>query len=118
MEHTAIRSMRQRPVAHDRTYLTLLAAACLIVAAVPAHAAQVTLRNATWRPHVTIEIRVGSSQNCQQNNARPSQNIGFGRSITLQGSIVCVRREIDPANPTGSWAEWTIYEGDIVDDIQ
>ena len=97
--------------------LRILLTVSFIAAAVPASAASVTLRNSTWRPNVTIEVRVGPHQKCDDDPARPPQTVAFGRSITLNGRVICVRRDIDPANPTGTWGEWTIYEADIVDDI-
>ena len=98
-------------------HLRILLTVSLIAAAVPASAASVTLRNSTWRPNVTIEVRVGPHQKCDDDPARPPQTVAFGRSVTLNGRVICVRRDIDPANPTGTWGEWTIYEADIVDDI-
>ena len=98
-------------------HLKALSAVSLIAAAVPAHAASVTLRNSTWRPNVTIEVRVGPHQKCDDDTARPPQTVAFGRSVTLNGRVVCVRRDVDPANPTGTWGERTVYEADIVDDI-
>ena len=100
-----------------RAHLKTLLAVSLIAAAVPARAASVTLRNSTWRPNVTIEVRVGPHQKCDDDAARPPQTVAFGRSVTLNGRVVCVRRDTDPANPTGTWGEWTVYEADIVDDI-
>ena len=100
-----------------RARLRALLAVTLIAVAVPARAASVTLRNSTWRPNVTIEVRVGPHQKCDDDPARPPQTVAFGRSVTLNGRVVCVRHDTDPANPTGTWGEWTVYEADIVDDI-
>jgi hypothetical protein len=100
-----------------RARLRALLAVTLIAVAVPARAASVTLRNSTWRPNVTIEVRVGPHQKCDDDAARPTQTVAFGRSVTVNGRVVCVRHDTDPAHPTGTWGKWTIYEADIVDDI-
>ena len=99
---------------HFRSFIL---AASLITVGVPAHAATVTLRNSTWRPYVTVEVRIGPRQKCDDDATHSLEKISYGRSVTLHGIVVCVRRDIDPVNSTGNWGEWTVYEADIVDDI-
>jgi hypothetical protein len=99
-------------------HLKALLAPVVIMIALPAHAATVTLKNAMWRPYVTIDVRIGPHQNCLDDTAQHPQNVALGRSVTLHGTVVCVRHDIDPANATGNWREWTLYEGNIVDEIR
>ena len=97
----------------------LLVVAGLGLVSASAQAANVTLRNASWRPSVTIEVRAGHDQNCNQDAAQGAKQVPYGRSIKLQGgSVICVRREVDPEHPSGNWGQWTQYLQDIADDIQ
>ena len=83
-----------------RGRLRALLAVTLIAVAVPARAASVTLRNSTWRPNVTIEVRVGPHQKCDDDAARPTQTVAFGRSVTVNGRVVCVDAVLPPMGDT------------------
>ena len=104
-----------------RSTSLLPSAALALAAAAPAAAGagpgRLTLRNATWDA-VTVEVRVGRSEDCASNHliGRHTLPRARGLTVTADGATVCWRREADPARgaggPSGAWSARRVGAGD------
>jgi hypothetical protein len=64
------------------------------------------LRNTRWE-RVRVEVRVGPSQNCDQNNAQGSSVLRRDESwAVISEETVCWRRERVPNDPSAGWTAW------------
>lgn len=81
-------------------------ASSILAEQTPALPGKLELRNTRWE-RVSVEVRVGPSQNCEQNNTQ-------GRSVLLldeswavfSEDVVCWRRERIPGDPSAGWTAW------------
>lgn len=64
------------------------------------------LRNTRWE-RVRVEVRVGQSQNCEENSGQGSSVLRRDQSwAVLSEEVVCWRRERVPGDPSAGWTAW------------
>jgi len=78
----------------------------ILAAQTPALPGRLELRNTRWE-RVSVEVRVGPSQNCEQNSAQGPSVLRRDESwAVLSGEVVCWRREFVPGDPSAGWTAW------------
>lgn len=78
----------------------------ILAAQTPALPGRLELRNTRWE-RVNVEVRVGPSQNCEQNTAQGSSVLLREESwAVLSEEVVCWRRERVPGDPSTGWTAW------------
>ena len=78
----------------------------ILAAQTPALPGTVELRNTRWE-RVRVEVRVGPSQNCEQNSAQGSSVLLRDESwAVLSEEVVCWRRERVPGDSSAGWTAW------------
>ena len=72
-------------------------------------AGQIVLQNLTWAKGVTIDTRMGSDPNPENNPSHGQAHLGQGTSIVLMpppNQDVFWRRDKNPDNPDGKYTDW------------
>ena len=85
----------------------LIVSPWLVLASTAGQAATITLVNNSWN-NLSVDIRVGPSQNCDQNGAQAPLSIPRGSSSAVEVGTqnLCYRRDLNPDQPTGTWTNW------------
>ena len=67
-----------------------------------------TFRNQNWSRGITVEVRAGNFQDCEQNRLIGTRRLARGETwqITTSEVRVCYRRDADPDHPDGRWTVW------------
>jgi len=88
---------------------SLVLATAMLFAAPPllSHApGQINLVNTHW-DSVQIELRIGTSEQCQLNPTAGVRTLPRGRVWAVVGeAVVCWRRETTPGARDGQWTPW------------
>ena len=78
----------------------------ILAAQTPAFPGTLELRNTRWE-RVRVEVRVGPSQNCEENTAQGSSVLQRDESwAVFSEEVVCWRRERVPGDPSAGWTAW------------
>lgn len=101
----------------------LCAVIALVTSSVPPSASAPTgilvLHNTRW-DRVQVDVRVGASQDCEQNSAQGARVLKRDESWAVVSSeIVCWRREAQPGAEPLAWTPWQARRGPSmgVDDV-
>ena len=85
--------------------LSVLASLTLVPARVDP-SGKLVLVNAQW-DRVRVEVRVGPSESCSQNESAGTRTLERDRRWTVVSDrVICWRREQSPGDPSGGWTAW------------